>query len=227
MSAIGEALNQMGMSVMEIVNQMSQNGWTYYIFPFFITYIIMINLTDKVSFFEGKKKKAHRVLISVAISIFAVSFPIANNVKIADIMNSLFPGVTAFSIALLGIYIVLGMMNVNLFKIFGETFDTYNIKLKLILVGIGVTFVLAYFLKGLDISILGLPVISWLSDPVLYILITIGIIFYYLNIDEGDEDSAKYEFRSWKGTWNPNQHEQERVKHMIAKKYKVDPDRLN
>jgi hypothetical protein len=186
-------------------------GWFEYVFPFMLVYAIVLTILNNVPMF--KDKKPVRVIISLVVSIFAIAFPINGDFAscginsgtsyysgcetLGSLMMSLFPGVTAFSMAILALYIVAAMLNVDLMEFFGD--EKQNKILKYALGAIGVFVVIYYYARGFgwrgfdDVGFL-----DWLwgdggllRDPLLYILAIIGILFWWITKDDDGETNNK------------------------------------
>ncbi|NCC71168.1 hypothetical protein EOM09_06310, partial [bacterium] len=100
-------------------------GWYHYIFPFMLVYAIVYTILNYVDVF--KDRKPVKVIIALVFGLFAVAFPITGEgdcfgcqKTLADFMMALFPGVTAFSIAILALYIVAATLGVDLNAFFGK-----------------------------------------------------------------------------------------------------------
>lgn len=183
-------------------------GWFEYVFPFLLVYAIILTILNNVPMFQDKKPV--RVIIALVVSLFAIAFPINGDFAscginssinhysgcetLGSLMMALFPGVTAFSMGILALYIVAAMLDVNLMEFFGSDEKTNKI-LKYVLGGIGVFVVIYYYARGFgwagfdDVGFL-----DWLwgpggllRDPMLYILALMGILFYWLTKDNDGE----------------------------------------
>lgn len=193
-----------------LFNALFQGGWFEYVFPFLLVYAIVLTILNNVPMFE--KKKAVRVIISLVISLFAIAFPINGNFQscginnsvythsgcetLGSLMMSLFPGVTAFSMAILALYIVAAMLGVDLMAFFGEGSEQNKI-LKYVLGGVGTLIVLYYYAKGFGWGGFNdMGYLDWLfgpsgllRDPMLYILAIIGILFWWITQDDKESSN--------------------------------------
>ena len=191
---------------------MKEGGWFDFVFPFMLVYAVVLTILNKVDIFEDKK--AVRVIIALVFALFSISFPITgdfNNCSITpsyggyssngcetlgNLMMSLFPGVTAFSMGVLALYIVVAMLGVDLTEFFGKDEDNNNI-LKYILGALGLFVVIYYYAIGFGWE--GFDGDNWLwgtngilRDPLLYILIIGGWVFWWISQeDDGDEKAAR------------------------------------
>jgi hypothetical protein len=132
----------------------------------------------------------------LVFSLFAIAFPIADNGNtLGDLMIALFPGVSAFTMALLALYIIAGMLGVNLTDFLGGEGSTGKKVLMYILGGLGVLVVIFYYGKGFGVwdELDGLP--YWFtdlfSDPLLYILILFGLFFFWISKDDTKSSSKE------------------------------------
>lgn len=183
---------------------LNQGGWFEFVFPFLLVYALVFTITDKIDII--KEKKPVRVIVALVFALFAIAFPITGEGSgygpgqgqtLGDLMMTMFPGVTAFSIAVLALYIVVAMLGIDLMRFFGEKEDQNKI-LKYILGGLGFLVVLYYFGLGFEWwSPNSSGELSWLfdilEDPLLYILILFGLFFWWVTKDDGDSKPPKSE----------------------------------
>ena len=178
-------------------------GWFHFVFPFLLVYAIVFTILNKVEIFEDKKPV--KVIIAFVFSLVAVSFPITDETScgyhsssyalfggqctVGDLMISLFPGVTAFSMGILGLYIIAAMLGVDLTKFFGKDADDKNKWVMYVLGALGVLVVIYYYARGFGWDGFdGSGLHEFFSDPLLYIIILFGLFFWYVS---GDEDEFK------------------------------------
>lgn len=188
----------------DIIQVLLEGGWYHYLFPFLLIYAVVLTILNKADIF--KKNKATRVIIALVFALFAVAFPITDNncyasgyggitpgCTVGDFMVVLFPGVTAFTIGILALYIVAAILGVDLMRILGENEKSQQI-MKYILGGLGLIVVLYYYAKGFGWEGLNSNFWLWqlLSDPFLYIIILFGVIFMWVSKD-GDEPKSEEE----------------------------------
>jgi hypothetical protein len=174
-------------------------GFYHYLFPFMLVYAIVLTILTKVDIF--KENKAVRVIISLVFALFSITFPITSGYcdangysgfsstyggcTLGDFMIVLFPGVTAFTIGILALYIVAAMMGVDLMSFLGN--DKKNQKvMRYILGGLGILVVVYYYARGFGWG--GLDQSFWLwqllQDPFLYMLIIFILIFWWVSSEE-------------------------------------------
>ncbi|MEC8221337.1 MAG: hypothetical protein VX028_04640 [Nanoarchaeota archaeon] len=183
----------------EGVNVMLDGGFYHYLFPFLLVYAIVLTIMNKVEIF--KDNKAVRVIIALVFGLFAVSFPITDNscyaqgvpavnsygCTLGDFMIILFPGVTAFTIGILALYIVAAMLGVDLISLLGKDEKNQQI-MKYILGALGLIVVVYYYAKGFGFIQDGFTRNNWffdlLSDPLLYMLIIFGAIFFWISSED-------------------------------------------
>lgn len=186
----------------DVIFTLVDGGWYHYLFPFLLIYAIVFTILNKAEIF--KKNKATRIIVALVFALFSVAFPITDNncyasgyggitpgCTLGDFMIVLFPGVTAFTIGILALYIVAAMMGVDLLSILGK--DEKNQKLiKYVLGGLGTLVVVYYYAKGFGWA--GLDGDFWLwdllSDPFLYMIILFGAVFLWISKD-GDSQEAE------------------------------------
>lgn len=177
---------------------LEQYGWFQYVFPFLLVYAIVFTILNQVKLFE--ERKSVRIIIALVIALFAIAFPITGDAvscgiggggttcqTLGDFMMALFPGVTAFTMGILALYIVAAMLGVDLMKFFeGEKENKW---IKYILGGLGVFVVVFYYAKGFGWTGLeGSFIADIFSDPLLYIIILFGVIFYMITKEELTEE---------------------------------------
>jgi hypothetical protein len=168
-------------------------GWYEFVFPFLLVYAIVFTVLNYVTVFEGKKPV--KAVIALVLALFSIAFPITGEgdcfncqKTLADFMMVLFPGVTAFSIGILALYIVAAMLGVNLLDFFGEG-ERNNLWIRVVLGGIGLIFVFYYFGLGFewfdnDFSNSDFWLWELIRDPLLYVLIVFGLFFWWISGDD-------------------------------------------
>lgn len=188
MGALSDALRDLDFQ--SFIWDLEAGGWFEYVFPFMLVYAIIYTILNYVEIFEDKKPV--KVIIALVVSLFAVAFPIAESGEsLGDLMMQLFPGVTAFSMGILALYIVVGMLGVDLSKFFGNDEDNNNI-LKYILGGLGLLVVVYYYAKGFGwAGYEGSELQNYIEDPALYILVLFGVFFFWINKDDENEPKRK------------------------------------
>jgi len=189
----------------EFIYALYQGGWYQFVFPFMLVYAIVFTILNKVDLFE--EKKSVKVIIALVFALFAIAFPITGDAQscgisvstysnygcetLGDLMMTLFPGVTAFSIGILSLYIIAAMLGVDLMKFFVD--NKKDNFIRYILVALGVFVVVYYYARGF--GWLGFNssstwwVLDLFKDPLLYILIIFGLFFFWVTKD--DETSSK------------------------------------
>lgn len=198
----------------QLANDLLFGGWFHYLFPFLLIYAIVFTIMNQVEVF--KKNKATKIIIAFVFASFATVFPISDSHRcvsygptllpgcsLGDFMIALFPGVTAFTLGILALYIVAAILGVDLIKILGGDRENTNIMLY-ILGGLGAIFVIYFFGKGFGWWGYGdYGVLNWLlgpggflRDPLLYILAVGGFLFYWISSDGNDSDDDKDEVRN-------------------------------
>lgn len=207
MGSITEELANINLA--DFIDALFEGGWFEYVFPFMLVYAIVLTILNNVPMF--KERKSVRVIIALVVALFAIAFPITGDFQscqvnnsithsggcetLGSLMMSLFPGVTAFSVGVLALYIVASMLGVDLMKFFGDD-EKSNEYLKWILGALGLFVVVYYYARGFGWEGFdGSDNWLWgdnglLRDPMLYILAMGGIVFYLVTKDE-EKDSAK------------------------------------
>ena len=184
-------------------------GWFHIVFPLMLVYAVVFTILNNVEVFRDRKPV--KVIIALIFGLFAVAFPIsdadscgihnssyriADGCTLGDLMISLFPGVTAFSIGILALYIVAGMLGVDLTKFFGRGEDS-NKFIMWVLGALGVFVVLYYYALGFGWG--GFESTdNWLwgddgllQDPLLYILLLFGLFFWWVTKDDDEDGRAR------------------------------------
>jgi hypothetical protein len=223
MGTIAETLSKLELK--EFVESLAKGGWIQIIFPFLLIYAIIFTASKKIKLFEDKK--GVRVLISFVIAFFAITFPVGDGYTcnsplkdlefarsynynyansgqgctVGDYMSMLFPGVSIFAISILGLYIVCGMLGIDLTEFVG---GTRNSTLLWILGSIGFLMVGAYFLQAFGFintdDSNDLVHFFWnsddscgddcgiLKDPLLWMLIIFVFLFKFMSDDDDDPE---------------------------------------
>ena len=176
-----------------IIDSLKESGWLQYFFPFLLVYAITYVVLDKIKLFEGKEKKPVRVIISLVFAITSIAFDVTEGHTLGDLLYSLFPGVSALSVAILGLYIIMAMFDVDPMKFTGNE-NTDKI-IKITLGVIGIIWLIYYFGLGLgywdNVSWQDNFVIRLLEDPTLWILVVMYFTFKWISSD--DTSSEKKE----------------------------------
>jgi hypothetical protein len=193
MGALSDFLSDM--DLVDFFETMKSQGWFEYIFPFMLIYVIVFTSLKQVEIF--KEKKSVRIIISVVIGLFAVAFPInETGDTIGVFLQGLFPGVTAFSLGILALYIIAGLLDVDLLEFLGRTKKDKKI-MQIVLPILGMLFVVFYFGKGFgwwDETTIGDEfdwLIEFITDPLLWVLIVFGLVMFWVNKDDEKNLSDK------------------------------------
>ena len=216
---MSELLTQLGkIDIGGFFDFLLSNGWIQILFPFLLTYAIVFSVSQSISFMENRK--GVRVLVSVILSFFAVTFPVGDagtcdsplqsststskftnpmfntgGCTLGDYMSLLFPGVTIFSMMILGIYIIAQLLGVDLAKMFSKK-EKKSFIVPYILVGIGALMIGYFTLQSIGFipeSTSNSDSNSFfdiLSDPLLWTLVVFGVIFYFVGKDPDEPDSG-------------------------------------
>lgn len=186
MSAVTDFLGEIGESFYSIVTDMQSNGWLEFLFPFLLIYALVFTVTEKIDLV--RTKKGVRVIIALTVSLFSIAYPITEGGQtIGGLMNSLFPGISAFSIGIIALYIIAGLAGVDLMALFSkDNQDTPY--MRYIIGGLGVLFVLFYFARGFGWISDGSELynnwlIDFIFDPVLLMLVIFGLLMWWINTD--------------------------------------------
>jgi len=190
----------------DFIDALYDGGWFEYVFPFLLVYAVVLTILNKVEIFDNRK--GVRVIIALVLALFSIAFPITGNFDsctvgkfsndcetLGSMMMVLFPGVTAFSMGILALYIVVAMLGLDLTEFFGKGAKE-NDYIKYILGGIGLFVVIYYYARGFgwggfensDNWLFGQD--GLLRDPLFYMLIVGGGIFYWISKDDGDPKSG-------------------------------------
>lgn len=200
MGVIGNSLSQLDFRT--VIDQLNTGGWFQYVFPFMLVYAVVLTILNKVEIFADRKSV--KVIVAMIFALFAISFPISDNTycglsnniwksggcTLGDMMMTLFPGVTAFSIGILALYIVAAMLGVDLMAFFGD--NKKDGWLRWVLGGLGVLVVGYYYARGFGWGGFGSG--SWFndlfSDPLLYIILLFILFFWYITNDDTSQDHS-------------------------------------
>lgn len=184
---------------------LEQYGWFHYVFPFMLVYAIVFTILGKVKIFEDKKPV--KIIVAVVFGLFAVAFPISDNhncghynsfggsyagCTIGDLMMNLFPVTSALTIGILALYIIAAMLGFDLIDFLGNRPGEQNI-IKYSLGGLAFVIIGYYFARamgwigGYD----GSWIDEFLRDPLLWVIVVFGLLFWYISKDEEDEDPDK------------------------------------
>ena len=206
MGSLTDRLSEVDFS--EFIDALNDGGWFEYVFPFLLVYAVVLTILNKVEIF--KDRKGVRVIIALVFALFSIAFPITGDFNsctigkysdgcetLGSMMMTLFPGVTAFSMGILALYIVVAMMGIDLTEFFGKDSDDDNKWIKYILGGLGLFVVIYYYARGFgwggfensDNWLFGED--GWLRDPFLYILIVGGFVFYWISTDDDNGSGSK------------------------------------
>jgi uncharacterized membrane protein YfcA len=166
----------------DFLEPLIDNGWLEFLFPFLLIYAIVITILNNVPMFEDRKPV--KVIISLVIALFAIAFPLTDDgITMGEFMAELFPGVTAFTIGILALYIVAAMMGVDLMKFFGDS--KKDPWIKYVLGAVGVLVVVYYYAKGFGYDgFEGSELEEFFTDPLLYILVVFGLVFFLISKDD-------------------------------------------
>ncbi len=196
----------------EFIEALYDGGWFQIVFPFMLVYAVVFTILNQVDIFE--KRKPVKVIVALVFAFFAVSFPIAEGplncgfsgdgaggdtlyggITLGDFMTCLFPGVTAFTMGVLALYIVAAMLGVDLVRFFGDNKKDQFIKY--ILGALGIFVVVYYYARGFGWA--GFDASdNWfwgndgiLFDPFLYILLLFIGFFVWVTKDDKDEEDVE------------------------------------
>ena len=193
MATVSDALSDVDFG--DFIDALWDGGWYQYVFPFLLVYAVVFTILNYIELFEDKKPV--RVIIALVFALFAIAFPITGDgdcvgrgcgETLGDLMMALFPGVSAFVVAILALYIIAGMLGVDLADFLG-TGEKPNV-ISYVLIGLGVLVVIYYFAMGFgwggfgDSGGIWGDIEDFFSDPFLYIIILAGLFFWWISRDE-------------------------------------------
>ena len=200
------------LNLMEFFQFLGDYGWIQILFPFLLVYSLVFTITSKVSIIEDKK--GVRMLVALIVGFFSVTFPIGNTTScdsplqdagfsfdspmfgngctLGDYMALLFPGVSVFSLMVLGIYIVVSMLGFDLSSIF--TKGEHNA-----LVVAGISLIGVLIIGTYTLQTFGLieddgednEIIQLLKDPLLWILVIFFLLFKFISSDDDNSNGKK------------------------------------
>ena len=166
-----------------------------------LVYAVVLTILNQVKVFEDRKSV--KVIVAMIFALFAIAFPISDNTScglattknmgystggctLGDMMMTLFPGVTAFTLGILALYIVAAMLGVDLMHFFGN--NNKDNWLRYVLGALGILVVAGFGWAGFGS---GSQIEEFFKDPVLYIIILFGLFFWYItNEDTSSERTA-------------------------------------
>ena len=203
------------LNLMEFFQFLGDYGWIQILFPFLLVYALVFTITAKVGII--KKKKGVRMLVALVIGFFSVTFPIGNTTScdsplqdagfnfsspmfgngctLGDYMALLFPGVSVFSLMVLGLYIVCSILGVKINEIFGTDNDK-NKFVTPVIVLIGVLIIGTYTLQIFDLiedDGEDNEIIQLLKDPLLWILVIFFLLFKYISSESDNNEDDEEE----------------------------------
>ena len=204
---IQEALSEA--DFLSFIDALKTGDWFNVIFPFMLIYIIIFSVLKNIKLFENK---GVRIVISVIISLFSVAFEIPNSggITLGDFMAELFPGITIVGIAILGLYILLGLFGFKTDSwtalLYGKGKNGENeIKpLGYVFLVISVFVVGYHFFSAagyLDESGSDGTIGEYLGDPTLWIIIVFGLLFFFLSSDTNGESAEEKRARKAQDTF--------------------------
>ncbi|MCA9486580.1 hypothetical protein H6501_00520 [Candidatus Woesearchaeota archaeon] len=196
------------------INTLYNEGWYNLVFPFLLTYAVVFTILNQASIFD--KRKPVKVIIALVFAFFAIAFPINGDYDscgvqtsagiassdcptLGSLMMGLFPGVSAIAIGILALYIIAGMMGIDLMDFLGSG-SRDRATFRWVLGGICTLVVLYFFARGFgwggfasDNSGFG----EFITDPVLYIAILFLLFFFWVTADpeEASEREARRKAR--------------------------------
>ena len=185
----------------ELLRALWDGGWYSIIFPFLLIYAIVFTILNNVDI-KALDSKPTKVIIALVFGLFAVAFPITGDGgfcvgsycgnTLGDLMMALFPGVSAFAVGILALYIVAAMLGMDLMKFFGNNENNNNI-IKYALGGLGVFVVVYYYARGFGWEGFGSGtwIANFFTDPLLYIILLFGLFFWWVTSDEGINKEEK------------------------------------
>ena len=188
------------LDISSFVGTLFDGCWFHYVFPFLLVFAIVFTVLKQTNLFE---KKQIRFLIAMIFALFAIAFPITENTSsysitnnscsvvsggltLGDLMIQLFPGVSAFGIGILALYIVAAMLGAPLpdFIKIGE-----HKVVQYVLGGVGLIFVIYYFAKGF--GWLDNTNFNFLNDNWPIIFIVVVFLFFMIWIVGGDDNDSQ------------------------------------
>lgn len=170
----------------DIIRPLIDGGWLEFVFPFLLVYALVYTISGQIAVLSNK---ALRVILSLCFGLFAIAFPINDaGTTLGEMMSVLFPGVTAISVVILSVYILLALFGFDMADFFHDAKYQW---VKYILGALALLLVLYYFAKGFGWDGFGAgggsDIEDFLTDPGLYILILIVALLWFLSRDEDPE----------------------------------------
>ena len=180
------------------IDALIDGGWVEFFFPFLLIYAIVLTVMNRAEVFKGNK--ATRVIIALVFALFSVVFPVTDTCDVdikkhlgyctlGTYMSALFPGVSLFAIGVLCLYIVAALLGKDLTQFMGDSPYVLWVLGALGAFVIGYQWASAFFDFDVDSDSLFIDIIQ---DPVLYVLILFGLLFYWIS----KEDDPNYSYDS-------------------------------
>lgn len=194
---------------LDFIDALFRGGWFDFVFPFLLIYAVVFTILQNVKIFEDKKSV--RIIIALVFGLFAIAFPITGDLScnipnagvgnggyynngcqtLGSLMMTLFPGVSAFSIGILGLYIVIGMLGIDVNDFLDGDSKKY---VTWILGALGLFVVIYYYALGFGWD--GFDGNNWLwgydgilRDSLLYILLVFGFLFFWVTKEDDNSGS--------------------------------------
>jgi hypothetical protein len=89
------------------------------VFPFLLVYAILITILPRVKLFQNKSGTPFKpviIIVSLIVTLFSVSFTLPSGYTIGMYMALLFPNISTLTITVLSLYVVGGILGVDVFK---------------------------------------------------------------------------------------------------------------
>lgn len=209
MGALTDSLGDV--NFLDFIDALFQGGWFDFVFPFLLIYAVVFTILEKVEIF--KDKKSVRIVISLVFGLFAIAFPITGDLScnlpsagigyggyydngcqtLGSLMITMFPGVSAFAIGILCLYIVIAMLGVDI----NDFLDGESKKYVTWILGALGLFVVIYY-YALGFGWVGFDSDNWLwgtdgllRDPLLYILLVFGFLFFWVSGEDSESSHKK------------------------------------
>ena len=187
----------------DLFTYLLDGGWIHYLFPFLFVYAIVFTILNQVKIFEDYKPT--KIIIAFIFGIFAVGFPITDDrcgtgwestitpgCTLGDYMLGLFPGVSAFAVAILALYIVSAMLGFDLMKLVTDENDKVKPGWLFTLFGIGAAVVIIFTMNVFGDGGRYSDFWLWdlLKDPFLYMIIIFVLLFLWINSGPGEDPDS-------------------------------------
>lgn len=172
------------MSFMDLIRTLVDAQYYEFFFPFLLLFALYYHVLFRIINKKNKSvlfSKASAILISVIVSFYSITFKFSSGYGISDLMIMMFPNISAISMAILGLYVIGGVLGVDFFKgMFRKDINAYSI----FFFG-AIAFGSVVYYGGIVLGIWSFDPydkVSWISVVLSIILLILGIVFLLIGL---------------------------------------------